>query len=351
MRKSIKVLIVLAIIIAVVVTIIFVNLKKKPKLEEYVKPVYNYFAMYSLDGKVGVINKSGKIVLEANYSDVFIPNPSKPIFLCYENNGSYKILNGKGDELFKDYDEVTALQTSEMNLDFEKVFFRFKKDGKFGLIDYEGNIIVPANYDSLESLKARPGEILAKKDGKFGVIGADGNIKISAKYDSITGDEYFTDKYGYGQTGYIVGIKKENGFVYGYIDNNGEQLLKEEFESISRVSNYDESDIYLIVMNNGKKGVYKGNKQIIEQKYQNINYTEKSKLFVVKRNSKYGIFNNKGKEVLAVKYKAYNLAGDYISVETESGNKELYDINGNKVSNLNYKSVQASRKKRKLYCN
>ena len=108
------------------------------------------------------------------------------------------------------------------------------------------------------------------------------------------------------------------------IGNNWDQLLKEEFESISRVSNYDESEIYLIVMNNGKKGVYKGNKQIIEQKYQNINYTEKSKLFVVKRNSKYGIFNNKGKEVLAVKYKAYNLAGDYISVETESGNKELY---------------------------
>ena len=95
-------------------------------------------------------------------------------------------------------------------------------------------------------------------------------------------------------------------------------------------------------MSNGKKGVYKNSKEIIEQKYQNINYADSSQIFVAKRNSNYGIFNESGKEIIPVRYKSYSLAGDYISVEDGNGVKELYDVNGNKVSNLNYKSIQAS---------
>lgn len=343
MNKSTKIIISIIAIIAIVVTIVvIVNNRKKYKVEEYVKPVYNYFAMFSDDGKVGVIDKTGKLLIEPKYLDVFIPNPSKDVFVCYENSEKFKFLNSKGEELFKDYEDVTALQTSELSLDFEKAFFRFKKDEKYGLIDYEGNVIVSANYDELTSLKNRPGEILAKKGEKYGVLGSDGNIKIEIKYDSIIGDEYFTDKKGYGETGYIVGEKGSNGFLYGYLNNYAEKVLDVKFESISRVLKYDESDAYLIVMSNGKKGVYKNSKEIIEQKYQNINYADSSQIFVAKRNSNYGIFNESGKEIIPVRYKSYSLAGDYISVEDGNGVKELYDVNGNKVSNLNYKSIQAS---------
>ena len=80
-------------------------------------------------------------------------------------------------------------------------------------------------------------------------------------------------------------------------------------------------------MSNGKKGVYKNSKEIIKQKYQNINYADASKIFIVKRNSNYGIFSINGKEILPVKFKTYNLAGDYISVENENNLKELYDVN------------------------
>ena len=172
MNKSTKIIISIIAIIAIVVTIVvIVNNRKKYKVEEYVKPVYNYFAMFSDDGKVGVIDKTGKLLIEPKYLDVFIPNPSKDVFVCYENSEKFKFLNSKGEELFKDYEDVTALQTSELSLDFEKTFFRFKKDEKYGLIDYEGNVVVSANYDELTSLKNRPGEILAKKGEKYGVLG------------------------------------------------------------------------------------------------------------------------------------------------------------------------------------
>lgn len=343
MKKSTKIILAIIAIIAIIVTVIVViNIRKKHKLEGYIKPVYNYFAMFSEDEKVGVIDKTGKVLIEPKYLDVFIPNPSKDVFVCYENSESYKFLNSKGEELYKDYEDVTALQTSDINLEFDKNFLRFKKDDKYGLIDYSGNVIVSANYDELTSLKNRPGEILAKKDNKYGLLNSSGELKIEIKYDSIIGDEYFTEDYGYTKAGYIVGTKGSNGFIYGYLNNFGEKVLDSKFESISRVLKYDDDNIYLIVMTNGKKGVYKNSKLLIEQKYQNINYSDNSKVFVVKRNSNYGIFNLNGKEILPVKYKAYNLAGDYISVENDDGSKELYDVNGNKVSNLNYRSVTSS---------
>lgn len=95
-------------------------------------------------------------------------------------------------------------------------------------------------------------------------------------------------------------------------------------------------------MKNGKKGVYKDSSEIIAQNYQNIIYSEASNVFAVRRNSNYGIFKADGSEILEVKYKGYSLAGDYISVELEDGEKELYDVNGNKISNLNYISIQSA---------
>ena len=68
---------------------------------------------------------------------------------------------------------------------------------------------------------------------------------------------------------------------------------------------YDDSSSYLIVMNNGKMGVYKDDKELIEQNYQNIIYSENSNIFVVRRNSTYAIFSTNGDEILGVKSSEY----------------------------------------------
>ena len=321
--------------------LVFANLKKKPKLEPFVKVEYNYFILNSAQDLVGVVDKTGKILIEPKYSNIYIPNPSKDVFMCYESEDEYEFLNSSGEKIFTDYDGINILKTSDSDRDFEKDVIKYKKSDKYGLIDYNGNKITEAEYDSIQSLKNRPGELLVKQSGKYGVIKSNGEIKLEIKYDSIMGDEFYSEQYGYGQTGYIVSEKKNDGIFYGYIDYNGEQYLETEYETISRVLDYTGEDIYLIVMQNGKKGVYKNNELVIEQKFQGITYSKDSNLFAVKRNSKYGIFNLDGKIILDVKYTEYNFAGDYISVELND-KKELYDINGNKVSNLKYESVEGT---------
>ena len=344
LKQNLKfVIIVLIVILIIVVAIIgLIGKKYYDEINVYRDIEYNYFGMYSIDDKVGVVDRNGNVVVEPEYADIYIPNPEEDVFFCYLADNTYIILNENGEELFTEYDSVTVLQTSESNLDFEKYVLRFEKDGKYGLIDFSGNVIAEAEYDSIVSLDYKPGELLVQKDDKYGVLTSNGELKIKIKYDSINGDEFYSESYSYRYTGYIVSEKTDEGYFYGYFDNDGNKVLDVSFESITRVSKYDDTDSYLVVMNNGKKGLYKNNQEIISQNYQNIIYAESSDVFVVQRNSKYGIFSASGKEILAVQYAGYSLAGDYISVEDADGNKELYDVNGNKISNLNYTNIQAA---------
>lgn len=339
LRNNYKIVIVIVFILIVLLALIIANVNKKPKLTAISEIEYDYFIYISSEEKVGVIDKKGKTILEAKYSDVYIPNPSRDLFVCYETEDEYEFLNSKGEKLFSDFETVTALKTSDGDYDFEKNVLKYKKDDKYGIIDYSGNKLTEAEFDSIQSLKNKPGELLVKKDGKYGVIDSNGEEKISVEYDDITGDGYYSETYGYEQVGYIVSKKNKSGILYGYIDYLGERYLEMEYESISRVFEYTGKDVYLIVMRNGKKGVYKNDKQIIEEKYQGIAYSNTSNLFAVQRNTKYGIYNTSGKEILPVKYTSYKFAGDYISVE-QNDKRELYDVNGNKVSNLDFVSVE-----------
>ena len=64
MRKGIKIVITIIIIIAIITAIIIiVKNNKKYNLEKYVKPEYKYFAVYSEDEKVGVVDKNGKLLI------------------------------------------------------------------------------------------------------------------------------------------------------------------------------------------------------------------------------------------------------------------------------------------------
>lgn len=122
---------------------------------------------------------------------------------------------------------------------------------------------------------------------------------------------------------------------FGYVDSNAEMLLEAKYESIERALEYNEDDIYLIVMQKGKKGVFKNKKKIIDLNFQKINYSDMSNIFIVNKNGKYGFYNKHGKVILKPQYDNYSIAGNYISVEKNS-KIELFDINGNLVNTTSY---------------
>ena len=339
-----KKLIIVVFIIVIVVGILVYDLTRKNSSKNFEldypeELVYQYFVMYSGD-KAGVIDRTGKILIEPKYQDIFIPNQSKDVFFVNIDEDRNKILNKDGKEVFKDFEEVTYLETSEpTELVLEKNVLRYKENNMYGLMDLDGNKITEAIYERVSSLTNKPGNILVKKEGLCGVLNSKGQEIIEVKYNSIVGDDFCLEAYGYALSGYIVSIKTDTGIMYGYIDYKGDELLKTEYETITRVLEYDDKDdIYLVVRNNGKKGVFKNGKQIIEFDYQYINYADKSNIFIVEKFGKYGFFTNKGNEILEPKYTKYAIAGNYISVEKEGENK-LFDLNGNLINTDTYLSM------------
>lgn len=337
---SIKAIAIVAIIVVIfVIGIVATLINNSLKPVQTIKQDPNeYFTLYSLDSTVGVVNRKGDQIIESKYTQIYIPNQSKDVFICFSDDENYSVLNSKGKDIFTEYSSVYPIVISDSTLEMEKNVLSYEDSGKYGLINYDGKRLTDAIYESVASLPNKPGCILVKKDGLYGVLDSQGKTIIDTKYNSIKGDEYCSAENEYLKTGYIVSEKTNSGIIYGYIDYNGKILLEPKYESITRNVQYDNDDIYLTFMEKGKKGVIKNKKIIIKPRYQSIVFYELSNIFVVNRNGKYGFFNNNGDEILKTDYTSYSIAGNYISVKKDDS-MMLYDVHGNIVNTNNYKSI------------
>jgi len=150
-----------------------------------------------IEDKYGVINENGETIIPNEYIDVTIPNPTKPVFVCQKQDESYEILNENKEKLFEDFGKVQVIElnTDSTYFPYEKTVLRYEKDGKYGIIDYQGKVITKPIYEEISSVKYKEGEILAKKDGKYGVINNKGCELIPFEYDEIEGDKYYSERW------------------------------------------------------------------------------------------------------------------------------------------------------------
>ena len=136
MSKSRKLIyLVVAITILIIIAIIgFFIINKKIFQDTNISIAdYKYFVLYSENDKVGVIDRNGNTILDSTYTDVYIPNPLKDVFICFDGDSS-SVVNSKGEKIFEDYKDISALVTSESSLlDLEKNVLRYKKAGLYGL--------------------------------------------------------------------------------------------------------------------------------------------------------------------------------------------------------------------------
>ena len=311
-----KVLIaVIAIIIVVVIAVFIVNAislaNKNYTLEEIKESDYKYFSVYT-DGKYGVLDENGKMIIKNNYKNVIIPNPTKAVFICLNDDGGYETLNEKGEKIFTNFNNVREIEENGTNTSwpYEKSVLMYEEGGKYGIIDYEGKQITKAIYEEIASVKYKDGEILAKKDGKYGVINNKGNVLISFDYDEIEGDKYYED--GYEKSGYIVKNKTESGYRCGYINYKWKKLLNTDYISISRILDINDEDVYLIASKGGQYGVMKNKGEQIEFAYQSISYNRDTNLLAVQKNEKYGVINLNGEVIVPLEYRSIRFSGVYI---------------------------------------
>lgn len=192
-----------------------------------------------------------------------------------------------------------------------------------------GNVVTQAEYEELENFYQKEGELLSKKNGEYGIIDEKGNIKIKNRYDLIESDGYYTEEMGYKKSGYIVRITTSEGYRYGYYDSEGVQVLAEEYNQITRLTQI-KNDIYLISAQNGQYGVFINNTKIIDTQYQSIEYNQDLEIFIVERTGMYGAINVKGAEIIPTEFSELTVNGIYL-YGICGENQKVFDINGKEV--------------------
>ncbi len=347
-----KVIVVLSIIILIIgiISIIKYN-KNKSKFNYTIEQIseVNYFLLMQ-NNKYGVVNKNGDIVVDPIYDVVEIPNALKPVFICKgnydQNSGEYNIqvFNDKKEPILYQYYTVEAIKLNnvESNGNYEKSVLKYKSDNKYGLIDFNGNKITDAIYDSIEGFNYREGILLVKKSDKYGIINIKGASIIKPKYDEILCDEYYTTDSKYDKSGYIVGTKTDKGMRYGYIDGiKRKQILKNEYNDIYRITDkIDDNNIYLVAFKDGKAGVYQNKKKIINNEYEDILYNANNDLLTLQKTSKQGVSKFDGTTIIPIEYDNIFFAGEYINAQ--KGDKiDIYNFDGTKENSeyISRKSV------------
>jgi len=327
-KKVLGVIVAILVIIMVIVSI--VNVIKNGEDKKKVKS-YSYYTVYE-NGKFGVINNEGETVINPEYTEiVLIPNKDVPIFICtYDLNdqdGTYKtkVINQKNEEIFKEYSKVEAIDNfdSKQNIWYEDDVLRVEKDGKYGLINFEGKEVLPCDYDEITALKGVTNNLLVKKDGKVGLVNEKGQTIVNTEYKDIK-----TLKEGYKNEYIIVNDNNQ----YGIISTTGTVIIEPKYEDVKYLNN---SEMFAIKDAGVWKLINKDNQILIDGGYDNI-IEAKGENVVVEKGGKYGVVTTKNEEKIPVEYEQIKYTFSIYYIAKTGGKYGIINLNNEQVKDFNY---------------
>jgi hypothetical protein len=187
--------------------------------------VFNDYYMYDYSEYIAVIkdNKVGILKVFQPY----IPPVFDAIYsLNYgytDNIASVKKDGVKGYAFLKEIPD-TSLKEPIFVEDFENLedFFQIQQNGKWGIMDYWMQIIVPCEFDNI--IYNFDTEFIVEKDGKFGMYNYEGKIPVPIEYEELV----------FGDGIYI--FAKKNG-LWGMIDKNNKIITEFKYNKLKDLMN------------------------------------------------------------------------------------------------------------------
>lgn len=335
MKKVVATIVAVLVIIMVIYSMIL-SLNKKSKEQQVLPESVSYFSAYA-DSKWGVINNKGDKLSNISYDEmVIIPDSTKNIFIVtYDvdyTNGTFKTkaINEKNEQLFSNYTNVSALVNYDTS---NKVWYnnevlKFERDGKYGLIDFSGKEVLPANYEDISTMQGIEKTLILTKDGKYGLY--------NSVSKTVFADTTYTSVAPFGKTyndGYIV--KNENG-KYGILGSEGKIILDATHDKIMKVSGNDK---YVVQDGVKTKLISKDGTTILETGFDEIIEIDGDNL-VIKKAGKYGIINTTGETLIDPAFDYLeNCFGDYYIAKT-AGNYGVIKLNKDICIEIKYKDIK-----------
>jgi hypothetical protein len=184
----------------------------------------------------------------------------------FSRNGKYGLINSLGEIIVKPiYDGIDRGWFSFKNTytfpHFQNGLLMVIQSGKYGYIDQTGKVIVPFNqYEDAGAFLYRD---LApvKKNGKWGYINRKGEIAIPCSFDGVA---------CFSNNG--LAAVSQKGKI-GFINTDGSFVVPFKYEGYKTNGIFDQVEFrhgYAVVMTQNKKGIlHESGQQVVECKYDN----------------------------------------------------------------------------------
>jgi WG containing repeat len=146
----------------------------------------NKIIVKNFNNKYGVIDSTFQILIDFKYENLE-PIPCRLNYLIYSLNGKTGAMDYTGKNLWnEEYAEVRY----DIHYEQERDIFKVKKNGKWGVVNFENKTLLPCEYDSIKFLGHwnRPKVKLwvVEKNSRFGVVDENNNIFIPFQYPGIS---------------------------------------------------------------------------------------------------------------------------------------------------------------------
>jgi len=296
----------------------------------YEKSVLKYLE----DGKYGLIDFLGKKITKAIYDDID-SLPYKEGELLVKQNEKYGVINIKGNKIVEiEYDQISVdgYYTDENQYKNAGYIVSNKtEDGyRYGYVNYKGKNIVDIQYNELSRIDDIEDEenvyLIGAKNGQYGVI-KNGKDLIQNEYQSIR----------YDSTNHVLVVEKSK--KYGISNLDGELIVPVEYNQI------DITGIYLYAQNEQGITVYNNNGTQVNIDIDVAILNTTNQKYRIRINSKgetkYGVIGEDGKQIIEEKYNYLEyLFDNYFIVSIGNRKLGVIDNKENLKIEIIYDSIQ-----------
>lgn len=220
--------------------------------------------IFSIDGKKGYINPKGDTIYKAILEDVFIDVDS-PIRYYVHFNTTWGIMNAEGRFI---------IEPTYSDLHRENYFYFAVLNGKHGLLDFNGKVLIPFQYQGLKNLQSSYDDVnhwLVKLDDLCGIVNIKGEILAPIQYHSIYS--------GYSGMRFVACKKDDEGFHYGVLDSAGKEAVPFIYSYIDPFQNFAYDLINVELKYKPVYISYRTNKIKLPPIYKKLTRFEKDTLF------------------------------------------------------------------------
>lgn len=265
------------------------------------------------NGKWGIISATNEVLVPFAFEHSHSMMRSDEWVCSFKQNGKDVVVNIPRKKVYTEplYSQMEVIGNGMLKL---------KKDGRFGLIDRNGEQVLDFVYDDIADPYGdfTSGPFLTvRKGGKTGIVNTAGRVVIAPVLDEEVSciDSYI--------------VAARNG-MYNVFDSTGKPLLQDDYNDIMpmRLS----GDVPLFSLK--QKALYgffnAANGKVIAPQFHEVDMITSGKdkgLVQVTYQGKSGLYKSDGTLMLPIKYNGYELLTDHLmSVKTGTGTG-LFDAN------------------------